>query len=41
MFGDDNPFCENGKDPLRSGVNGSQGTILFLFITSIAFLVGP
>ena len=41
MFGDDNPFCENGKDPLRSGVNGGQGTILFLFITSIAFLVGP
>ncbi|PFX25814.1 uncharacterized protein LOC111329841 [Stylophora pistillata] len=42
LFNDENPFCENGKDPLKNGVNGAQATIPFLFVISIVFsLVAP
>lgn len=38
MFDEDNPFCESGKDPQKSGVSWAQATILEVFISSIVVL---
>ncbi|KAL9954000.1 hypothetical protein ACROYT_G041487 [Oculina patagonica] len=38
MFDEDNPFCESGKDPQKSGVSWAQATILEVFISSMVVL---
>ena len=38
MFDEDNPFCENGKDPQKSGVSWAQAKTLPLFISSMVVL---
>ena len=37
-FGIDNPFCEGGKDPKKSGADGTsaQAAMVLLFVYSIA-----
>lgn len=37
-FDEDNPFCENGKDPQKSGASWAQVTTLPLFISSFVEL---